>query len=172
MLHTVLPPGLCSSGAWWPMVPNFCSWATRKSKSFHTNHMLGTLDFTGAEHWALFNFPWSKALYHLHSKPYLQIKWSRNSFLLIPQLPLWGPLRLSSALAIAVLSTLLDNPGDSRFWIVSPSLQIRVWNLPDSCRSLPFLHVSRPNFPTILKIWTILPCLSYCILIINSAMSF
>ena len=28
--------------------------------------------------------------------------------------------------AITVLSTLPDNPGDSRFWTVSPSLQIRV----------------------------------------------
>ena len=37
------------------------------------------------------------------------------------------------------LSTLLDNPGDSRFWTVSPGLQIRVWNLPDNRRSLPFL---------------------------------
>ena len=44
------------------MAPNFCSWATRKSKIFHTNHMLGTLDFTGSEHWAPFNFPWSTAL--------------------------------------------------------------------------------------------------------------
>ena len=37
------------------------------------------------------------------------------------------------------LSTLPDNPGDSRFWIISPGLQIRVWNLPDNRRSLPFL---------------------------------
>ena len=39
----------------------------------------------------------------------------------------------------SVLSTLPDNPGDSRFWTVSPRLQIRVWNLPDNCQSLPFL---------------------------------
>ena len=39
----------------------------------------------------------------------------------------------------AVLPTLLDNPGYSRFWYVSPGLQIRVWNLPDSWRSLLFL---------------------------------
>ena len=38
--------GLCSSRAWWPLVPNFCPWATRKPQIFHTNHMLGTLDFT------------------------------------------------------------------------------------------------------------------------------
>ena len=37
------------------------------------------------------------------------------------------------------LSTLLNNPGDSRFWTVSPGLQIRVWNLPDNRQSLPFL---------------------------------
>ena len=36
------------------------------------------------------------------------------------------------------LSILPDNPGDSRFWTVSPGLQIRVWNLADDRRSLPF----------------------------------
>ena len=36
--------GLCSSRAWWPLVSNFCSWATRKSQIFHTNHMLDTVD--------------------------------------------------------------------------------------------------------------------------------
>ena len=54
--------GLCSSRARWPLAPNFCSRATRKSQIFHTNHMLGTLDFTGSEHWAPFNFPQSPAL--------------------------------------------------------------------------------------------------------------
>ena len=49
--------GLCSSRAQWPLVPNFCLRATRKSQIFHTNHMLGTLDFTVSEHWAPFNFP-------------------------------------------------------------------------------------------------------------------
>ena len=49
--------GLCSSRAWWPLAPNFCPRATRKSQIFHTNHMLGTLDFTVSEHWASFNFP-------------------------------------------------------------------------------------------------------------------
>ena len=49
--------GLCSSRARWPLAPNFCPWATRKSEIFHTNHMLGTLDFTVSEHWAPFNFP-------------------------------------------------------------------------------------------------------------------
>ena len=49
--------GLCSGRAWWPLAPNFCPWATRKSHIFHTNHMLGTLDFTVSEHWAPFKFP-------------------------------------------------------------------------------------------------------------------
>ena len=39
-----------------------CSWATKKSYFFHTNHMLGALDFTSSEHWALFNFSKSTAL--------------------------------------------------------------------------------------------------------------
>ena len=54
--------GLCSRRAWWPLAPNFCPQATRKSHIFHTNHMLGTLDFTVSEHWVPFNFPWSTAL--------------------------------------------------------------------------------------------------------------
>ena len=41
----------------WPLAPNFCPRATRKSQIFHSNHMLGTLDFTVSEHWASFNFP-------------------------------------------------------------------------------------------------------------------
>ena len=51
-IHT----GLCSSRSQWPLAANFCSWATRTSQVFHTNHMLGTLDFTGSEYWAPFNF--------------------------------------------------------------------------------------------------------------------
>ena len=46
-----------SSRARWPLESNFCPRATRKSQIFHTNHMLGTLDFTVSEHWAPFNFP-------------------------------------------------------------------------------------------------------------------
>ena len=42
----------------------------------------------------------------------------------------------------AGLSTVPDNPGDSRFWPISPGLQIRIWNLPDNRQSLPFLVVS------------------------------
>ena len=49
--------GLCSSRGRWPLAPNFCPRATRKSQIFHTNHMLGTLDFTDSEDWAPFNFP-------------------------------------------------------------------------------------------------------------------
>ena len=48
--------GLCSGRAWWPLAPNFCPRATRKSQIFHTNHMLGAPDFTVLEHWAPFNF--------------------------------------------------------------------------------------------------------------------
>ena len=48
--------------------------------------------------------------------------------------------------SFTVLSTLPNNPWYSRFWIVSPSLQIRVWNLQENCRSLPFL--SRLDFLT------------------------
>ena len=54
---------LCSSRARWPQAPNFCSWVTRKSQIFHTNHMLGSLDFTGSENWAPFNVPYSTALF-------------------------------------------------------------------------------------------------------------
>ena len=39
-----------------------CPRPTTKSQIFHTNHMLGTLDFTVSEHWAPFNFPQSTAL--------------------------------------------------------------------------------------------------------------
>ena len=35
----------------------FALWATRKSYFLHTNHMLGTLDFTVSDLWAPFNFP-------------------------------------------------------------------------------------------------------------------
>ena len=38
----------------WPVVLNYCSGATRKF--FRRNHVLGTQDFTGLEHWAPFNF--------------------------------------------------------------------------------------------------------------------
>ena len=37
---------------------------------------------------------------------------------------------------IPVLPTLLDKPGDSRIWTVSPGLQIREWNLLDILGSL------------------------------------
>ena len=47
LLHvgSVLLPGLCSSRARWPLAPNVCPWATRKSQIFYTNHMLGTIEF-------------------------------------------------------------------------------------------------------------------------------
>ena len=57
-----------------------------------------------------------------------------------------------------VLSTVPNNPGYSRFGTVSPGLQIRVWNLQDNLRSLPFLQQTRL---TDYKISTILRCLSH-----------
>ena len=39
-----------------PLAPYFCSWATRESKLFYRNTLLGTLDFTGSEHQASFTF--------------------------------------------------------------------------------------------------------------------
>ena len=46
----------------------------------------------------------------------------------------------------AVLSSLPDNPGASRFWTLSPSLQIRVWSLLDDRQSCSFCRL---DFPTI-----------------------
>ena len=57
--------GLCSCRAWLLLAPNFCSRVTRESKIFHTNHMLGTLDFTLSEDWAVVNFPHSTTLYRI-----------------------------------------------------------------------------------------------------------
>ena len=54
--------GLCSSRAWWHLVPNVCAQATRKSQIFHTNHMLGTLDFTVSEHWGSLQFSLQQSL--------------------------------------------------------------------------------------------------------------
>ena len=65
--------GLCSSRAQWPPAPNFCLWATGKSQFFHTNHMLGTLDFTGSEHRAPFNSPQSTALPYLRKPGLMEI---------------------------------------------------------------------------------------------------
>ena len=69
--------GLCFSRAWWPVVPNFCSRLARKTFAFHTNHMLGTLDFSVSEHWAPFKFAQSTAL-HRNCK---EIKVWRNDLL-------------------------------------------------------------------------------------------
>ena len=43
---------------WQRLAPtcSFCTHVTKKSKFFYRNHMLGTLDFTGWQHWAPFNF--------------------------------------------------------------------------------------------------------------------
>ena len=48
MINRIL--GLYSSSAQWPVMSNFCSWATRKSQFLHRNHMLGNLIFTDSEH--------------------------------------------------------------------------------------------------------------------------
>ena len=45
-----------SSRAQWPLAPNLCSWATKTIYFFHTNHILGTLDFTASELWVSLNF--------------------------------------------------------------------------------------------------------------------
>ena len=54
------------------------------------------------------------------------------------------------------MSTLLDNPGDSRFWTVPPGLQIRVWNLPDILRSLSDFNVNIERFLKT-SVWYIMP---------------
>ena len=60
-----------------------------------------------------------------------------------------------------VLSTLLFNPGDSRFWTVSPGLQIRVWNLPDNRQSLQFFISSLTRLFNHIKNFSYFHCLSY-----------
>ena len=50
ILEGMIVAGLCSSRARWSWAPNFCPWVTRKSQILHTNHTLGTLDFTVSEH--------------------------------------------------------------------------------------------------------------------------
>ena len=57
----------------WPLVPNHCSGTTR---FFHRNHVLGTQDLTGSEHWASFNFSQSTFLLLQKTLVYLLI-WDR-----------------------------------------------------------------------------------------------
>ena len=59
---------------------------------------------------------------------------------------------------LPVLSTLLDNPADSRLWTVSPCLYIRVWYLPDNHQNCYFLYTRFSNH----KISNIVHCLSCC----------
>ena len=40
-----------------PWCLNFALGQLENLRFLHTNHMLGTLDFTVSEHWAPFNFP-------------------------------------------------------------------------------------------------------------------
>ena len=47
------------------------------------------------------------------------------------------------------LSTLPANPGDSRFWTVSPSLKSRVW-IPEVCHFL-YIHLSDNEISNILR---------------------
>ena len=47
---------LCSSRARWSLMPKFCSWVTKIGVFFLQITMRGTLDFTGSDHWAPFNF--------------------------------------------------------------------------------------------------------------------
>ena len=74
--YFILRSGLCSASAWWPLAlqeiivfffhRNLLSALYRglvasgtpgnHSFFFHTNLSLGMLDFTGLDHWALFNF--------------------------------------------------------------------------------------------------------------------
>ena len=63
--------------------------------------------------------------------------------------------------SLSLMPTLPDNLRDSRFWTVSPGLKITVRNLLHNQQRLPFLHFCRLDFPKILKISTILHCLSY-----------
>ena len=49
-------------------------------------------------------------------------------------------------LPICIIPSQCYQPGDSRFWTVSPAPQIRVWNLPDNCRK--FAISCRLDFPT------------------------
>lgn len=58
-------PGLYSWSTQWRVVPNFCSWVTRKSYFSHLNHVLGTLDFLSSENWAPFTFFKENSLVHL-----------------------------------------------------------------------------------------------------------
>ena len=58
----------------------------------------------------------------------------------------------------AVLSTLPDNPGDSKIWTVCLGLQIRVWYLLDNRQNCYFLYTRLSDH----KISNTLRCLSYC----------
>ena len=72
-----------------------------------------------------------RAILDSRPKLYLLLEWWRRLLINNKALPFF--------VVNSVLSTLLDNAGDSSFWSVSLGLQIRVWNLPDNHRKLPFL---------------------------------
>lgn len=49
--------GLCSSNAWWSLVPYYRSWATKESEFYQLKRiMLGIQDFSIFLHWTPFNF--------------------------------------------------------------------------------------------------------------------
>ena len=57
-----------------------------------------------------------------------------------PPPPPHSPETWSPVASLPVSISTVNSPGwDSRFWTVSPGLQIRAWNLPDNRQSLPFL---------------------------------
>ena len=53
------------------LVPNFCCWGTKKPWLFHSNLILGTLDFTGSVHLAPFSLSQSTALNVMSQQPNL-----------------------------------------------------------------------------------------------------
>ena len=90
----VISSKLCSSNAWWPMAPNFCSWATRKNFFLHRNHVLGTLDIRAL---GSLQFYIEHSLVHVHVSVLVKKKtsFSPNPCLESPEqiMELWCVLR-------------------------------------------------------------------------------
>ena len=68
----ILSPG--SSRAQWPVAPNFCSWATRKSLLFFIQIICWAHWISQVSAWAPFNFSYSTAL----DKAFLFKPWNEN----------------------------------------------------------------------------------------------
>ena len=68
-----------------------------------------------------------------------------------------------------VLATLPDNPGDSRFWTVSPGLQIRVWNgsriFAEVCHFFTRLDFPTIKFQLFCVVWAIFMFTENCVII-------